>query len=285
MGQLGYDPQLLLSGAAVWNFAQGWHLKANFAQGFRSPTFIDLQGNGAGFNPAGNPNMRNERSNAVQGEVNARVLRNVKRIRELTFRLDYSYSIVDDLVVVGSSGHFENAGRRGIHSVESLAQVFLKGGHELRFSYTFLQAADAVQGVLVSVPTHIFTVGAAFNVVSDRLDLMTTIWLASSIQDPNLDPHPNLTRCIPGVPATPANCGADAAVPDVVLDRTPAPALWNLGLRWRHVVHPSLELSAFVYNVLDQNWVNQDALADPLFEHQPIPGFGRSFMAHLRYLR
>jgi len=279
-GQFGYDPQVLFSGALVWNFVPSWHLKANFAQGFRSPVFVHINSNAAGFNAAGSPDIRNEQSNAVQGEINARLLRGVRRVRELTLRADYSYSLIDDLITVGTLGRFVNSGRRGIHSAETLAQLFLRGGHEIRFSYTFLRVLDAAEGVVQSVPSHVFTVGALFN-LAERVDLVNTLWLASSVLDPNLDAHPNLSRCIPGLPSEPANCGADATITNVVWDRLPAPALWNLGLRWR----PStgLELSAFVYNLLDQHWIAQDAINDPTFEHQPLLGAGRSAFANLRY--
>ena len=43
-----------------------------------------------------NPNLQTERSQSFQGELNARLLRNVRKVRELELRVDYSYTVLDE---------------------------------------------------------------------------------------------------------------------------------------------------------------------------------------------
>ena len=97
-GQRGYAPQLLYTGAVVWSFLGSYHLKANYATGFRPPVFENTDAPAGGLNYGGSPNLKTESSQAFQGEWNARVLRNVERIRELELRVDYSYTVLSDVI-------------------------------------------------------------------------------------------------------------------------------------------------------------------------------------------
>src|SRR5262249_46628434 len=45
LGLQSYDPTITGSGTAVYNFIPGWHLKLNFAQGFRPPVFNNIVSN------------------------------------------------------------------------------------------------------------------------------------------------------------------------------------------------------------------------------------------------
>ena len=283
-GDRPYDTLGLFSGTAVWNFLPGWHVKANFSQGFRPPVFANTSANGAAVNLGGNPNLKNEFSSAGQGEVNARVLRNVRKIRELTMRADYSYTRIDNLIVVNNGG-YQNSGKRGIHSAEFLGRLYLRGDHTIQLGYTFAQIADDQKGLDHYTPNHWFTFNTSFNVVRGRMDAVSTLWLSGSTLDPNRLPTLTNGFCMSGVPASTSTCGADARVSDVALDRLPAIARWNLGLRVRNVIDERLELTAFVYNVLDQHYFYPDAFYDlsPQLETQPFPGMGRAFFANLRY--
>ena len=279
-GDRAYDALALFSGTVVWNFIPGWHLKANFSQGFRPPVFSNTNTNGAAVNLGGNPNLQNERSNAAQGEINARILRNVRKVRELTVRADYSFTRVDNLIVL-NNGVYQNAGKRAINSGEFLGRLYLRGDHTIQLGYTFLQIQDDALGTGRFTPNHWFTLNANFNVLRDKLDVVSTLWLTGAAEDPNRLPG-QLTGCIG--PLSPANCASTALTSNITLDRLPAIANWNLGLRWRNVID-NVDLSAFVYNVLDQHWYFADAFyaLSPQLELQPYPGPGRSFFAKANY--
>ena len=84
---------------------------------------------------------------------------------------------------------------------------------------------------------------------------------------------------------TPATCGGEASASNLVLDRVPAAAIWNLGAHVKRVFLPALEIDAFVYNVLDQHWYQQDGFYDllPVTDTQSIPALGLSLFAQARY--
>jgi outer membrane receptor protein involved in Fe transport len=283
LGQLSYDTVFLFSGAMVWNFAPNWHLKANFSQGFRPPVFNNLRSYGGGIQFAGNPDIKSESSNAIQGELNARLLRDYRRVRELTLRADYSYTTLKDLIST-SDGTYFNSGKRGISSAEFLARLELKGDHTLQLGYTFLDIADETNGSWAFAPSQWFTINSSFSLIRNRLELINTVLIASAALDPNRLPTTNYGNCIPGT-RSPSTCGADAAVSDVTIDRIPAAAIWNIGVRWRGLIE-GLELSAYVYNVLDQTWFEPDDFHDlspQLTGSQPYPGPGRSVFASVRH--
>jgi outer membrane receptor protein involved in Fe transport len=279
-GQRSYDPLALFSGTIVWNFIPGWHLKANFSQGFRPPVFSNTNTNGSGVQLGGNPNLQNERSNAAQGEINARILRNVRKVRELTMRADYSFSRIDNLIAV-QNGVYVNSGARAINSAEFLARLYLRGDHTIQLGYTYLQVQDDQLGFTRFTPNHWFTLNANFNVVRDKLDVVSTLRFSGAAEDPNRLPV-GLTNCVGAMNTT--NCESTAAASNITLDRLPAIANWNLGMRWRNVVE-NVDLSAFVYNVLDQHWFFPDAFyaLSPQLELQPYPGPGRNFFAKVAY--
>ena len=278
-GERAYDALMLFSGSAAWQFVPDWHLKANFSQGFRPPVFNDTNSNGAGAEFGGNPNIKNEFSNSVQGELNARVLRNVNHVREFTMRADYSYTVLDNTIVV-QNGQYANSGRRGISSGEFLGRLYLRGDHDFELGYTFLQMIDEAKGQVLATPNHWFTLKTSFNLLANRLFLVSTLLLAGAAEDPNRLPHPN-SACVPGMPPS---CGGDAPASSIALDRIPAVALWNVGLRVRGLLGERVDLDAFAYNILDQHWYQQDGFYDlnPTTETQPAPGFGFSFFSSIR---
>jgi len=289
-GHRPYDPLALFSSSLVWNFVPQWHLKANFSQGFRPPVFFNTAANNAAVNLGASANLKNETSNAVQGEVNARVLRNVRAIRELTVRADYSYTKIDNLIVL-TNGVYNNAGERGIQSAEFLGRLYLHGDHQIQVGYTFLQIADSLNGAGRFIPNHWFTINAAYSLIPERLELISTLWLASAAEDPNRipggTPYSSNNQCDPTMPAkTGLSCGGDAISSNIVVDRLPAIANWNLGARWKGALGiENLELTGFAYNVLDQRFYYHDAFSEPnpQLEFQPYPGAAFSFFANARY--
>src|SRR6185437_5921365 len=145
LGSLSYDPTFTFAGTVVWNFIPNWHLKLNYAQGFRPPVFNNTLSNGEGLQIAGNPDLAVERSSAVQAEINARIWKGDRRIRELSFRVDGSYTNLTDLIQV-NSGQYANSGDRGITSAEFLATLYVQGGHRIELGYTYLNVDSSDKG-------------------------------------------------------------------------------------------------------------------------------------------
>ena len=84
---------------------------------------------------------KTEASQSFQGELNARLLRNVRKVRELEVRADYSYTLLSELIQI-RGGQYGNTGKRAIHSVEGYAKLYLNGDHFLQASYTYLYSID-----------------------------------------------------------------------------------------------------------------------------------------------
>ncbi len=275
-GERGYAGQLLGSAAAVWQFLPDAHLKLNFSQGFRPPVFNNTDGNGAGVEFGGNPNLKVERSESYQAELNARVLKNVKHVRELQLRADYSYTILDDLIVLQNSS-YTNAGKRGIHSVEALAKLYLNGDHALFASYTFLKVSTSDLGELRSVPNHFFTLGAAFNLVKDLLDVNVNLNVIGPYEDPNR--YSSASYSTPdGKPASLAR------YTDLTFDQLTPVALLQIGVRLR-LWRDKVALSVQGYNLLNQHFYYPDVFYDqaPTVELKPTPAAGMSFFASLTF--
>lgn len=269
---LGDNGQLLGSASVVWNFWGDMHLKANYATGFRAPVFNNTHSNGAAVQFSGNPDLTNERSQAFQGEWNARLLRNIAAVRELQLRADYSYTQLDSLIVI-SNGSYSNLNpttqrptRRGIHSVEAAARLYLRD-HSLSLGYTFLHVDTDDRGRLRSMPQHWFTLGAVIAIVPGLLDANGTLNVIGGYDDPNR------------FRSTALPDGSTAALfSDLTFDRLPPRAVLNLGLRARFLKN-RLWASANVYNALDQRAYYPDVFYDltPTLEVTPTPTPGWSF--------
>ena len=128
LGSLSYALNTTLAATIVWKFLPNWHLKLNYAEGFRPPVFNNTTSNGEDVQIGGNPNLTVETSNATQAEINARIFKGERRIRELSFRVDGSYTRVNNLIQV-SSGNYGNSGDRGLLSFEFLGKLYLTGDH------------------------------------------------------------------------------------------------------------------------------------------------------------
>lgn len=165
-----YDLVPLYTAAAVWNFAPDWHFKANYTTGFRPTPFNTTDAAQGGVSYGANPDLKPETSQSFQGEINARLLRNVRKVRELEIRLDYSYTFLDKLLVI-NNGAYKNTGQRAIHSVEAYGKLYLAGDHFLQASYTFLHVTTSDAGILRSVPNHWVSIGGSFNLVKNLLDI------------------------------------------------------------------------------------------------------------------
>jgi outer membrane receptor protein involved in Fe transport len=269
-----YDWTPLYSGAIVYNFLPDYHLKLNYTTGFRAPVFNATDAVAGGILYGATPNLRNENSQSFQGELNARLLRNVRKVRELELRLDYSYTVLTNVVLL-RQGFYVNAGTRAIQSVEAYGKLYLSGDHFLTASYTFLYAQSTDQGVLRNTPNHWVSLGASFNLVKNMLDVNANLLITGAYEDPNR--VPNATNPLPG--STTA-----AQTTDLAFDRLTPVALLQLGFRLRFL-HEKLGFSGQFYNVLNQRYYYVDPFYDltPSVELWPTPAPGFSFFAQASY--
>ena len=279
LGNTGYALVPLYSGAAVLKLYKDLYFKVNYSTGFRAPVFNNFNGNAAGIEYAGNQDMKPEHSQAITTEIITKLLRNKGIIREWNLRLDYSYNLIKDRIVI-LSGSYENAkGTSAIHAVEFLSRLYLKGGHAFNFAYTYLYSFgdnEVNGGAFRSIPNHWFSVAGIFNVLNKgrwRLDLNTSLRVIGSFEDPN--------RVALGT-------GTQVSAPASVLayDRVPASAQLNFGLRLRVKVakHP-LEFKANCYNALNGNFTAIDTgnALGPRTEMVPIPQQKFYFFLQAKY--
>jgi iron complex outermembrane receptor protein len=286
-GNRPYDFVPLYSGAVVWNFLPDFHLKANYATGFRAPVFNNTDAPPGGLNYGGSARLKTETSQAFQVELNARLLRNKRKIRELELRVDYSYTFLDRIIQI-NSGLYGNRGQRALHSVEFYGKLYLNGDHYLQASYTFLYGQAADSGVLRYFPNHWVSLGATVNVVKNMLDFNTNLLITGAFQDPNRYPSgpASIPACPAGSPGLPtcAEPTTVARTTDLTYDRLTPIALLQLGFRLRFLKE-KLGVSGQFYNVLNQRYYLPDAFYDltPSIEMTPIPAPGFNFFASVTY--
>ena len=268
-GSLSYDPTFTFAGTVVWNFLTNWHLKLNYAQGFRPPVFNNTLSNGEGLQIAGNPDLAVERSSAVQAEINARIWKGDRRIRELSFRIDGSYTNLTDLIQV-NSGQYANSGDRGITSAEFLATLYIQGGHRLELGYTYLNVDSSDKGEILSLPNNWFNLTGVWSLGS-RLTATTNLKVMGSTEDPNrLVEYRNLMYGADGMPTG----STTALATDLVLDQLPPIAELSAGLTWTPI--DKLSVRGTVFDALGGHYYYPDVFFDyePHLEYLPNPEAG-----------
>ncbi|HVV88685.1 MAG TPA: TonB-dependent receptor [Kofleriaceae bacterium] len=279
LGKQSYPLTPLFSGALVWNFAPSYHLKLNLAQGYRPPVFNNTNSNGEAVQIDGRPDLAVETSNAAQAEINGRVFKGERRIRELSFRVDYSYTKLKNLIQV-VSGRYENTADRGIHSAEALARLYVQGGHQLELGYTFLRINMADKGIHRSMPEHMFHLTGVFNLVDGKLSAVTDLRVVGAMEDANrlieyrgyhysdgTDGYPAGTILDPSGNPGEFNSGPS----QLVFDRLPPAADLTVGLAYTPT--PKLTVRATVFNAFDARYYQPDAFGDyePRLEFLPNP--------------
>ncbi|HEX2685836.1 MAG TPA: TonB-dependent receptor [Kofleriaceae bacterium] len=291
LGSLSYAMNTTLAATMVWNFIPNWHLKLNYAQGFRPPVFNNTTSNGEGVQIGGNPDLTVETSDAMQAEINARIFKGERRIRELSFRVDGSYTRVKNLIQV-ASGNYGNSGDRGMTSLEFLGNLYLQGGHRLEFGYTYLRGDTSDKGRLRALPENWFSLAGVWSLLGNKLTATTTLRVTGAAEDPNrLVEYRGKTYFT--CPATDPTCStgpkAGAVTPDnattvmatdLVLDRLPPIADLSLGLQYAPT--PRLAIRASAYNALFGHSYQPDVFFDyePHLEYLPNPSEGfRAYLA------
>lgn len=277
LGLVSYPMNTTIAGSFVWNFITNWHLKLNYAQGFRPPVFNNTTSNGEGVQIGGNPNLGVETSDAAQAEINARIFKGERRIRELSFRIGGSYTRVNDLIQV-SSGNYGNSGERGITSVEFLGKLFVQGGHRIELGYTYLRGDTSDKGRLRSLPEHWFELGTVFSLIPNKLTATTRLKITGAAEDPNrLVEYRGLEYDANGEPAS-----VNVFATDLVLDRMPPVA--DLGVGMTYTPTKRLAIRATLYNVLFTHAYQPDVFFDyePHLEYLPNPYEGfRAYVSAL----
>ncbi len=137
------------------------YVKVSYTQGFRPPSFEQRFSTDSLF--LGNQNIRPERSEAAQAEVNAKVLRQVGPVEHLAFRVDFAHTFLRDLIGVQAqedTAMFSNIGARRINSVEAWSELLFRTGHRIWANYSFNDVRDvnADQAVRNNAP-HMFNLG------------------------------------------------------------------------------------------------------------------------------
>lgn len=278
LGSLSYDVNTTVSATMVWNFIPNWHLKLNYAQGFRPPVINNTTSNGEGVQIGGNPNLTVETSDATQAEINARIYKGERRIRELSFRIDGSYTRINNLIQI-SSGNYGNSGDRGMASVEFLGKLYLQGGHRLELGYTYLRGDTSDKGRLRSLPENWFSLAGVWSLMGPKLTGTTTFKVTGAAEDPNrLVEYRGSSyggAPLPGTVMDPVTVLAT----DLVLDRLPPVAELSLGLQFMPT--PKLAIRAAAYNALLSHAYQPDVFFDyePHLEYLPNPYEG--FRAYL----
>jgi outer membrane receptor protein involved in Fe transport len=272
-------------GSAVYEFIPNWHLKLNFTQGFRAPVFNDTDSNVQSVQLAGNPNLLVEHSTAFQTEVNARLLKGQKRVRELDVRADYSYSLLDNFIQVANATYV-NGGQRGISSAELLAKLYLKGDHRIELGYTWMQGVSADKGDLLYMPENWFNFGGVLSVVPKHFELNANLRILGAFEDPNRRVQAsNLSYDQFGhASASDPTQTVFVTAAETVMDRIPPGGELQLGVRYVGM-NNHLQIAAETFNTFNAANYQPDAFADyqPRLEIQPIPYEKFRFFASATY--
>jgi outer membrane receptor protein involved in Fe transport len=273
LGNLSYALTPTIGGAVVYSFLENWNLKLNVTQGFRPPVFANLVTNGESVVVDGREDLEVETSTAGQAEINARLFRGEGRIRELNFRTDYSYTVIQNFIQL-VAGRFRNSADRGIHSVEFLGKLYVQGGHRVELAYTFLKSDFADTGDGRNAPNHWFNLSAVFNLIDETLTATSTLRVLGAMEDPNrIVEHRGFTYDELGRAVGPDGNVRNLSVTptELTLDRLPPSADIMFGVTYTPV--PSFSLEASVFNAFNARYYQPDVFQsyEPRFEYLPNP--------------
>jgi len=259
----GYGLTPTLSGAAVYEFIPDWHLKLNYAEGFRPPVYNNTDSNGEAVSIDGDENLRVETSKSGQVEVNARLLKGQRRIRELDLRADYSYTVLDGYITF-VAGRYANTAKRGIHSAEFLAKLYISGGHRFELGYTFNRMDTDDKGTFGSMPNNWFNLSSVNPVIPGRLELATVLHVYGAFEDPNrrVEARPLRFDPLTGFAHNGISSETVTVYPyETVIDRAPPSADLQVGARVR-LDDDKVQLQATLYNAFQNERYEYDPSND-----------------------
>jgi hypothetical protein len=130
----------------------------------------------------GNPDLAVETSDATQAEINARIFKGERRIRELSFRVDGSYTRINQLIQV-ASGNSGNSGDRRMTSLEFFGKLYLQDGHRLEFGY--LRGDTSDKGRLRSLPENWFSLAGVWSLFGSKITATTMFKITGAAETPN----------------------------------------------------------------------------------------------------
>ncbi|MCA9519383.1 MAG: TonB-dependent receptor [Myxococcales bacterium] len=271
-----YNSTALFSGGAVWNIYRKMFLKVHYSEGFRPPDFQSTHINPDVLNQITfqrNPDLQVERSRAIESEFNAIFFENVGRIRQLYLRVDYSYTLMSD-VINRPRGVFQNTGERALHSVEFLLRMTFKGDHEFWLGYYFFRGHDNKLGDIRNVPNHTIMAGFRVHLYKQYVELIASLVIHGGMEDLNKVDYPLYE---PGAtaPYNVQNVGGvemNVANPvDKEVTKIKAVYMLNTGIRVKNIWKDHLEFRIFVYNTINQSYSDADLSFDDRAFSRPFP--------------
>ncbi len=259
------DPVVLPAASVVVPLAKDWFWKLNYLTGFRQPVYFNTSGNSKTIVYAADPNLRVERSSAFQTEVNALLIKNKGRIQELSFRLNYGYTTLTDMIRINQSQYY-NSGDRWVHAVEGLARLYLQGGHNFYLGYSFntLWGSSSVDGGMNrSVPNQWLNFASVIK-LAKNFDFISTLQIIGAYEDPNRVMDTQTTS---------------SKASWLAFEKVPAAGLISLGFRWvTEVAKHRAEFSLMTYNLLDsQSYYTADYYQDLAATTETVPTKGQRF--------
>lgn len=264
-GSSQQEPVLLPAVSLVTPLAKDWFWKVNYLTGFRQPVYFNIASNNNTVTYASDPDLRVERSSAVQTEVNGLLVKNKGRIQELSFRLNYSYITMKDSIRINQNQYY-NSGDRWIHAVEGLLRLYLQGGHNFYLGYSFNTmwgASDIDVGMNRSVPNQWINFASVLK-LAKNFDFITNLQVIGAFEDPNrvMDTRTNSSKAS-----------------WLAYEKIPAAGLVNLGFRYTtELARHKTEFSVMTYNVLDtQSYYTGDYFNDLAATTETVPTKGQRF--------
>jgi outer membrane receptor protein involved in Fe transport len=231
--------------AMLWIPHANVFAKANFAMGYRPPTFGQLYRNDSPFtNPRphlpGNADLESETSQAGEVELSGLLLQGISGIRYLRLAAGYQYTQLSNLITE-RTGRPENDGERALSTAELRADLRISSGTiGLRYGYFF--GVDALDGPIRNVANHKLMLLGDLNITKQvNLSFGATVY----------GPREDANRYAVLADAEP-RLGAYYATPgNVVIDKMPAFCLVRLGLTWEQLWGGKLDLGVYADNLLN----------------------------------
>jgi outer membrane receptor protein involved in Fe transport len=257
-GNVSYSTQVIPGASVVVPLVKNWFWKANYLRGFRPPGFNNTGGNGRAVTFSGFPEIQVEKSQAFQTEINGILIKNKGKIQELTFRLNYAYSILDNVIKI-NQGQYFNSPSKTIHSMEFLARLYLRGGHNVFLGYSFNTNinSDYLDGMIMrSIPNQWFSLGTVFR-ITKKMDFITTLKIMGAFEDPN--------RVI--------NSNNESPASFVALEMVPSGGLLSAGIRYKTTIaNHKAEFSLMTYNLTDtKSYYSADYFNDLAASTETVP--------------
>ncbi len=264
-GNYTQKPVFLPAASMVVPLGGDWFWKVNYLTGFRQPVYFNLVGNNKTVVYAPDPNINVERSEAIQTEINALLVKNRGIIQELSFRLNYSYITLTDTIRINQSQYY-NSGERWVHAVEGLARLYLQGGHNFYLGYSFntMWGSSPIDGGMNrSVPNQWLNFGSVIK-LAKNFDFMSTLQVIGAFEDPN--------RVMDTATTT-------SKASWLAYEKIPAAGLVSIGFRWiTEIAKHKAEFSLMTYNLLDsQSYYTADYFNDLAAVSEPVPTKGQRF--------